>query len=466
MLRRLRLRLHRQEEEAEVLHQRLAAAQADRERLERELAQSDTLLDSVREQHVELQRQMDERERHLMDTGERLATLRERHARLEVERDQEREHHGEKLRLLEEARDRLSRDFETLAGRIFDERQRAFTAQSRESLETLLKPFREQVGHFQRRVEELHGQEMRERTTLKVQIDHLAALNRQITEEAASLTRALKGDKKMQGNWGEVMLESVLERSGLRRDQEYRREVAIQAEEGRLRPDAVIYLPEDKHLIIDAKVSLNAYVGYVNAESDGDRDAALKAHLQAVRQHVQTLSRRDYQRLPGLNSPDFVFLFMPVEPAFALAFQHDDTLFQDAFAQDIVIVTPTTLLASLRTVASLWSLERQNENARLIAERAGRLLDKFRGFVDSLDEVGRHLERAQGSYRQAMGRLTSGQGSLVNQAVALQGLGVRMKRELPVHLTQAAAASTADAPRNVACKATDLDDDPALGGPQ
>ncbi|MHB0776129.1 DNA recombination protein RmuC [Halomonas sp. WWR20] len=449
-----------------MFRQRMETAQTDRERLERELAQSDTLLDSVREQHAELQRQLHERERRLMDTGERLAALRERHARLEVERDQEREHHGEKLRLLEEARDRLSRDFEALAGRIFDERQRTFTAQSRESLETLLKPFREQVGHFQRRVEELHGQEMRERTTLKAQIDHLASLNRQITEEAASLTRALKGDKKMQGNWGEVMLESVLERSGLRRDQEYRREVAIQAEEGRLRPDAVIYLPDDKHLIIDAKVSLNAYVGYVNAESDGDRDAALKAHLQAVRQHVQTLSRRDYQRLPGLNSPDFVFLFMPVEPAFALAFQHDDTLFQDAFAQDIVIVTPTTLLASLRTVASLWSLERQNENARLIAERAGRLLDKFRGFVDSLDEVGRHLERAQGSYRQAMGRLTNGQGSLVNQAVALQGLGVRMKRELPVHLTQAAAASTADVPSDVAYKATDLDDDPALGGPR
>lgn len=424
-----------------ALRERLEASESACRQHEQELLHSDAQLDGVREQ-------LAERDAQLASLNERLAALRERSARLEVERDQQRAHHAEKLALLEEARERLKQDFEALAGRIFDERQQAFASHSRESLEALLKPFREQVGAFQRRVEELHGQDTRERTTLKTQIEQLAGLNRQMSEEAANLAKALKGDKKMQGNWGEMVLETVLERSGLRRDIEYRREVSIQGEEGRQRPDAVIYLPDDKHLIIDAKVSLNAYVSYVNAEDEASRAAALRAHVQAVRSHIDALVRRDYTRLPGLTSPDFVFLFMPVEPAFALAFEHDDLLFQDAFARHVVVVTPTTLLASLRTVASLWSLERQNENARLIAERAGRLLDKFSGFADSLEEVGRHLERAQGSYGQAMSRLKTGQGNLVSQAVELERLGVRMKKSLPEQVRRDAElddASTASA---------------------
>lgn len=406
-----------------ALRQRLDTAEAQCRQQEQELIHSDAQLDGVREQ-------LTEREAQLASLNERLAALRERSARLEVERDQQSAHHAEKLALLEEARERLKQDFEALAGRIFEQRQQTFASQSRESLEALLKPFREQVGTFQRRVEELHGQDSRERTTLKTQIDQLAGLNRQMSEEAANLAKALKGDKKMQGNWGEMVLETVLERSGLRRDIEYRREVSIQGENGRQRPDAVVYLPDDKHLIVDAKVSLNAYVAYVNAEEETARAVALKAHIQAVRSHIDTLTQREYASLPGLNSPDFVFLFMPVEPAFAVAFEHDDTLFQDAFARHVIVVTPTTLLASLRTVASLWSLERQNENARLIAERAGRLLDKFSGFVDSLEDIGRQLDRAQGSYQQAMNRLKTGQGNLVGQAVELERLGVRMKKSL------------------------------------
>nr|WP_297460849.1 DNA recombination protein RmuC [uncultured Halomonas sp.] len=413
----------RQAQRLAALRQRLDTAEAQCRRQEQELIHSDAQLDGVREQ-------LTEREAQLASLNERLAALRERSARLEVERDQQSVHHAEKLALLEEARERLKQDFEALAGRIFEQRQQTFASQSRESLEALLKPFREQVGTFQRRVEELHGQDSRERTTLKTQIDQLAGLNRQMSEEAANLAKALKGDKKMQGNWGEMVLETVLERSGLRRDIEYRREVSIQGESGRQRPDAVVYLPDDKHLIIDAKVSLNAYVAYVNAEEETARAVALKTHIQAVRSHIDTLTQREYASLPGLNSPDFVFLFMPVEPAFALAFEHDDTLFQDAFARHVIVVTPTTLLASLRTVASLWSLERQNENARLIAERAGRLLDKFSGFVDSLEDIGRQLDRAQGSYRQAMNRLKTGQGNLVGQAVELERLGVRMKKSL------------------------------------
>lgn len=433
------LAARRSAQRQQALSRRLDESEKMRHTLEQELAHSDAQLDGVREQ-------LAERDSRLAEVNERLASLRERYGRLEVERDQQRVHHAEKLALLEEARERLKQDFEALAGRIFEERQRTFASHSRESLEALLKPFREQVGAFQRRVEELHGQESRERTTLKAQIEQLAGLNRQMSEEAANLARALKGDKKMQGNWGEMILETVLERSGLRRDIEYRREVSMSGDNGRQRPDAVIYLPDDKHLIIDAKVSLNAYVSYVNAEDDAARTAALRAHIQAVRSHVEALVQRDYARLPGLTSPDFVFMFMPVEPAFALAFENDDLLFQDAFARHVVVVTPTTLLASLRTVASLWSLERQNENARLIAERAGRLLDKFSGFAESLEEVGRHLERAQGSYGQAMNRLKTGQGNLVSQAMELERLGVRMKKSLPEQLRREAEPDDVERP--------------------
>lgn len=424
--------------------QRLAAVEAARaegeaaaRRLEQELVHSDAQLDASRERLAAA-------ETALAAAREQLAERRERCAWLEAEREQLASRHREQLALLEEARAGLKEEFHQLAGRIFEDRQRAFSVQSRDSLEALLRPFREQVDQFRRRVEELHGQEQRERGSLKAQLEQLAGLNARLGDEAGELARALKGDRKMQGNWGELMLETVLERSGLRRDIEYRREVSLHGEQGRQRPDAVIYLPEERHLIIDAKVSLTAWTRVVNADDDAEREVALKAHLQSLRDHVSGLAAKAYPDLPGLNSPDFVFLFVPVEPAFAAAFERDPDLFQDAFSRQVVLVTPTTLLASLRTVAGLWSLERQNDNARLIGERAERLLTKFSGFVESLEDMGRHLERARESHRQAMGRLSTGQGSLVAQAGELQRLGVRMRKPLPAHLRRAAAEETAD----------------------
>ncbi|WP_280547701.1 DNA recombination protein RmuC [Halomonas sp. 11-S5] len=408
-----------------------ADSEASVRRLEQELAHSDAQLDGSHERLAAL-------EVELSATRERLAERREHAARLEVEREQLALRHREQLALLEEARERLKEEFRQLAGRIFEERQQAFSVQSRDSLEALLRPFREQVDQFRRRVEELHGQQSRDSGSLKTQLEQLAGLNARLGEEAAGLARALKGDQKAQGHWGELLLETVLERSGLRRDIEYRREVSLHGDQGRQRPDAVIYLPDDRHLIVDAKVSLVAWTRVVNAEDDAEREAAMKAHLQSLRGHVTGLSGKDYPALPGLNSPDFVFLFVPVEPAFAAAFERDPTLFQEAFDHQVVVVTPTTLLASLRTVAGLWSLERQNENARLIGDRAKKLLAKFSGFVESLEEVGRHLERAGDSHRRAMGRLSSGQGSLVAQATELQRLGVRMKKPLPTELVRAA----------------------------
>ncbi|MDR5868319.1 DNA recombination protein RmuC [Halomonas koreensis] len=421
------------------LARRLAEVEAARGRLEQELAQSDTQLDACREQLASL-------EAAHAATQDRLAEQRERAARLEAEREQAALRHREQLALLEEARERLKDEFHQLAGRVLEERQQAYHAQSRERLEALLRPFREQVEQFRERVEALHGEEQRERGALKAQLDQLAGLNARLGDEAASLARALKGDQKAQGQWGELILETVLERSGLRRDIEYRREVTIDGEAGRRRPDAVIYLPESRHLIVDAKVSLSAWTRVVNADDEAEREAAMREHLQSLRQHVQGLAAKDYPGLPGLHSPDFVFLFVPVEPAFAAAFERDPGLFQEAFERQVVMVTPTTLLASLRTVTSLWSLERQNENARQIGERAERLLAKFGGFVDSLQEVGRHLERAGESHRRALNRLSEGQGSLVAQARELERLGVRMKKPLPDALVRASREAAPDDP--------------------
>lgn len=402
----------------------------------RALSEQQTLARSLTRQQEVLEAQLLEREERLETLTERYAELRETHASLVTRQRQEASHHEQQLALLNESRERLSQEFEQLAGKVFEERQQRFTAASGAQLEQLLKPFREQVGDFRQRLEQLHGEEVRERTSLKSQLDQLAGLNRQITEEAANLSRALKGDSKMQGNWGEMILETVLERSGLRDGIEFKREVSFTGEGGRQRPDAIVYLPDNKHLIIDAKVSLTAYTEYVNAEDDVTRARALRAHLSSVRGHVTGLARRNYPAIEGLGSPDFVFLFLPMEPAFALAFEHDDSLFQDAFTQGVVMVTPTTLLASLRTVASLWSLERQNDNARVIGERAGALLDKFRGLAESLEELGTQLGRTREAHDTAMKRLASGRGNLINRAEELLELGARMKKPLPESLVR------------------------------
>ncbi|TVU72980.1 DNA recombination protein RmuC [Cobetia crustatorum] len=402
----------------------------------RALSEQQTLARGLTRQQEVLEAQLLEREERLESLSERYTELRETHAALVTRQRQEAGHHTEQLALLNDARTRLSQEFEQLAGKIFEERQQRFTASSGAQLEQLLKPFREQVGDFRQRLEQLHGEEVRERTSLKSQLDQLAGLNRQITEEAANLSRALKGDSKMQGNWGEMILETVLERSGLRDGIEFKREVSFSGEGGRQRPDAIVYLPDNKHLIIDAKVSLKAYTDYVNADDEINRSRALRAHLTSVRGHVTGLARRNYPAIDGLASPDFVFLFLPMEPAFALAFEHDDSLFQDAFTQGVVMVTPTTLLASLRTVASLWSLERQNDNARVIGERAGALLDKFRGLAESLEELGSQLGRTREVHETAMKRLASGRGNLISRAEELQALGARMKKPLPETLVR------------------------------
>ena len=361
------------------------------------------------------------------ELGDARMALREH----EVTLASERRATSEKVALLERNRDALKQEFENLANRIFDQKSERFSQQTRTSLDSLLNPFRDQLQDFRKRVEDVYTSETRDRQALRSEIKSLQDLNRQITEEAANLVRALKGDKKIQGNWGELILERVLERSGLRKGVEYETQGSFRDSDHQLlRPDVIVNLPDKRHLVVDSKVSLVAYQQWVNEEDDAVRGDHLRQHVDAVRTHIRSLSERDYSQLNGLHSPDFVFLFMPIEPAFVAAFQQDENLFAEAFERKIIVVTPTTLLATLRTIENIWRYERQSQNARRIADRASAVYDKLRVFVESMEKLGTQLNTAQGSYDAAMNTLTRGRGNLVSQANRFVELGVRVKKEI------------------------------------
>lgn len=370
-------------------------------------------------------------------------TLREQ----EVTLDKERRATSEKLELLERNRDALKQEFENLANKIFEQKSERFSQQTRTSLDTLLNPFRDQLQDFRKRVEDVYTTETKDRQALRSEIKSLQDLNRQITEEASNLTRALKGDKKIQGNWGELILERVLEKSGLRKGVEYETQGSYRDGDNQLlRPDVVVYLPDSRNLIIDSKVSLLAYQQWVIEEDEVAREEALKQHVEAVRNHIRTLSEKNYSQLHGLHSPDFVLLFMPIEPAFVAAFQQDENLFAEAFERKIIVVTPTTLLATLRTIENIWRYERQSQNARRIAERAGAVYDKLRVFVEAMERLGGQLHTAQGTYDNAMNTLTRGRGNLISQANRFVELGVRVKKELPKGIMDQAEVDAEDSP--------------------
>ena len=345
----------------------------------------------------------------------------------------------EKLALLKDSETRLSTQFENLASKIFEERNKQFTEHNKISLDHIVKPLREQLGEFKQRIETVYDNENKDRVSLTEQIKLLRTETAQMNKEALNLTRALKGDKKTQGNWGEMILESVLERSGLRKGIEYDTQGAFRDEDNRLfKPDVIVHLPEEKDIIIDSKVSLIAYEQYCVAENDIERSQYLKQHTDAVRNHIKGLSAKDYSALKGIRSLDFVLLFMPIEAAFIAAFQADERLFTDAFEHNIVVVTPTTLLATLRTIENIWRYERQNENAKLIADKAGVVYDKIRGFVEDLDKLGKQLSTVQGTYEGVMNKLTHGNGNLIRQANSFVELGIKVKKTLPKHINQQA----------------------------
>lgn len=336
---------------------------------------------------------------------------------------------------LDQLQQRFTKEFELLANKIFEEKSQKFADQNRTQLDILLQPLGEKLKDFEKKVNDTHLEDTKERASLKEQLQLLHTLNQKMSTEANNLTRALKGDTQKRGAWGEYILTSILEKSGLVRDREYKIQQSITNEDNqRQRPDVIIYLPEQKHLVIDSKVSLIAYERFSQAETDEERAAALKEHVAAVRRHINELSAKNYPELYALNSLDFVLLFMPIEPAFSAALQGDEDLFTIAFEKNIVLVSPSTLLVTLRTVATIWRQENQNRNALEIARQSGKLYDKFLGFMEDLRKAGVKLGEAQELHAEAYKKLHTGKGNLVTSVEKLKKLGAKTSKSLPAEL--------------------------------
>lgn len=404
-------------------------------------AELDTRLQERTQRLVQQEREAQAQNLRLLELQQQLAQREKTFAELETRLDAERTAHADKLKALEEARDQLKVEFQNLANRIFEEKSAKLSQVNQEGLGNILNPLRQQLGDFRKRVEDVYDREAKDRRSLYEQIHHLKQLNQQMSQDAVNLTNALKGESKTQGNWGEVVLERVLEESGLRRGHEFEVQVSLSEEGRRYQPDVIIRLPEEKDVIVDAKVSLSAYEKYCSSDDAAHRERYLRDHLQSLRNHIKGLSEKAYQSLEGVRSLDFVLMFVPVEGAFLLALENEPTLFRDAFDRNIMLVSPATLLVTLRTIHNIWRYEYQSQNAREIAKRGGELHDKFVGFVESMDEIGRHLGRTQQAYDTAHKRLSSGRGNLVNQAVMLHKLGAAGKKSLSNNLMENAAES-------------------------
>ena len=362
---------------------------------------------------------------------------------LKMELQKDRELSEQKLQQFEESRKQLKIEFENLANDILKSSQSQFSQQSREGLDLFLKPFRQQVNDFKSRVEDIHSKELTQRAELKTELKQLHELNRQMTKEANNLSTALKGEKKTQGNWGELILENVLDRSGLIAGKDYKRELSFNTEDGRRRPDVVVYLPGQKHLIIDAKVSLNAYTRFVNAEDEAERALAIKEHVAAFSQRMSELSDKSYFELPGIKSPEMVFMFVPIESAFVEAIKSDEQLFHAAIDKRILITTPTTLLTSLNIVRQLWRFEDQNKHTAKLAASASGVYNQLRLFLESMDRLGDQLNKAQSTYKEARDRLASGKGNLVKRVAEFEQLGIAVKKEMPEAFVEQASLEMA-----------------------
>jgi DNA recombination protein RmuC len=371
-----------------------------------------------------------------------LNTLREErdqavlHAiRLEAELDSERKQVQNRIESLNEAKEALTNQFKNLANEILEDKSRKFTEQNAQQLDILLKPLQTKLTEFKEQVSNSYDQESRERFALKNEIERLANLNLKMSDEARSLTNALKGDSKIQGNWGELVLESILESSGLRKGEEYLvQDSHTQADGERLQPDVIVKLPEGRHLVIDSKVSITAYARHTEAGDDAIAKQELLAHIQSIRQHIQGLSAKNYSGIADLSTVDFVLMFIPIEPAFLSALKAAPNLYQEALAKNIVLVCPSTLMATLRTVAHLWRQDQQNKNAMEIARQCANLYDKFVGFVEDLEQIGKRLDQAQSSYHDAFNKLKSGKGNLIKAAERVKELGVKPNKVIASNL--------------------------------
>lgn len=352
------------------------------------------------------------------------------------------ERNKEQKQEVEQLQEKFTKEFENLANKILEEKTSKFTEQNKENLKTILLPLQDKIQLFEKKVEDTHKESIDYHAALRQQILGLREMNEQMSKETLNLTKALKGDSKMQGNWGELILERVLEKSGLEKDREYFVQQSFVTEDGnRVFPDVVINLPDGKKMIVDSKVTLTAYERYINEEDDTLKTQHLKDHVIAINRHVEQLGNKNYHDLYQMESPDFVLLFIPIESAFALALNEDTTLYNKAFEKNIVIVTPSTLLATLRTIDSMWTNQKQQENALEIARQAGALYDKFEGFVTDLVKIGKKMDEAKIEYQGAMNKLVDGKGNLVTSVEKLKKMGAKAKKSLPDNILNRATIS-------------------------
>lgn len=393
-------------------------ADLERQRSENQLLKSQNDLESLREENKKLLVNLTEKSSSLQFLEQKLAEQKEEVGKLQ---------------------EKFTKEFENLANRILDEKSAKFTLQNKENLINILNPLQEKIKTFEKRVEDTHKESIDYHAALRQQIFGLKELNEQITKETLNLTKALKGDSKIQGNWGELILEKVLEKSGLQKDREYFVQQSFVTDEGnRVLPDVVINLPDGKKMIVDSKVTLTAYERYMNEEDENVKNQHLKEHILSINRHIDQLSGKNYQDLYQMESPDFVLLFIPIESAFSVALNKDSSLYSNAFEKRIVIVTPTTLLVSLKTIDSMWTNQKQQANAYEIAKQAGALYDKFEGFIKDLVMVGKKMDDAKTEYGNAMNKLVDGSGNLVNRVEKLKKMGAKASKSLPENILQRA----------------------------
>ncbi|MEM7027743.1 MAG: DNA recombination protein RmuC [Pseudomonadota bacterium] len=423
-----------------LLRKKLTTTDAQRSAVQQQLAvetervqQKDVRLDEISR---ELERSVAKSQSLQSELEQYKVNLAELNTTLQEERKQA----EEKLTLLQQAEKKMTDAFENLSNKILEEKSKKFTDQNKSHLGEILNPLREQLGDFKKKVEDVYEKETKERLSLFHEITHLKSLNEKMSQDAINLTNALKGESKTRGDWGEVILEKVLEHSGLRKDREYQIQPAYKDEENRhFRPDVVVHLPDNRDVIIDSKVSLVAYERYYAADDEQEKKHALSEHIKSIKTHISSLSKKNYEELTGMNSLDMVLMFVPIEPALMLALEEDDTLFQDAFKQGLFLVSPSTLSMNLQIIHNIWRNEYQNQNAKEIAKSAGNLYDKFVGFVESLEDVGDKLDKAKESYATAFNRLTDGHGNLVARVDKIRELGsLKTKKSLSAELLQKA----------------------------
>jgi len=383
-------------------------------------------LENVDEELQEMTLQKEESQEHSQN-------LELKYAVLNTKYEAEIEASKEKIQLLQNAKEELSREFKLLANQIFEDKSKQFSSSNKEQLELLLKPFREQITNFSKEAKEQFNAHSKETYLLKDELLRLKEMNAQLSSDALNLTKALKGENKTQGNWGEIVLENILEQSGLRKGVEYELQATLKSEEGKsYRPDVIIHMPENRDIIIDSKVSLVAYERFMSSEDEGQKATALKEHITSIKGHIKGLSEKKYEKLEGVNTLDFVLLFMPIEGAFLLALEKDGEFFKDAYEQNILVVSPSTLLVTLRTIEHIWRTQRQEEHALKIANEAEGMYEKLVGFVDELKKVGVHLQKAQDSYDTSMNRLHSGRGNVIKRAENIVKLGLKPKKSLSI----------------------------------